>query len=146
MGLYFCSLAGFAFIRHPLSFCGLLVFKVLCVVCTAYTLLGLSWYMALLCLVYVGGVYVLFIFVLVHKPNHTPPRGVEPMLVFVSWLVVACLLFIYGGSPRRGQIVDKRQYLCRMFEGFSYCLLCLVVLLGFTVVRLVVRRKDSFFR
>lgn len=77
LSVYFIRLVGFAFVRHPVLFCGLLILKVLCVIGRGYLLLGFSWYMVLLCLVYVGGVYVLFIFVLVHKPNPTPPRWVE---------------------------------------------------------------------
>lgn len=57
------------------------------------------------------------------------------------------VLLLLGGNPcSEDGFVEKRHYLCSYFEGFSYCLFCLVLMLGFVVVRVVSGEKDSFFR
>ena len=43
-------------------------------------------------------------------------------------------------------MVDSRHYLCSFFEGASYCLFCLVLMVGFVAIRVVTGEKDSFFR
>jgi len=42
--------------------------------------------------------------------------------------------------------VDCSHYLCSYFEGFSYLFFCLILMLGFVVIRVVSSDKDSFFR
>lgn len=42
--------------------------------------------------------------------------------------------------------VEFRHYLCSFFEGFSYCFFCLVLMIGFVVIRVVRGDKDSFCR
>lgn len=88
--------------------------------------------------------YVLFIFVSVHVSNPMPNRGVRGMLFFVVLLVVWALLT--GSAVECDGVPEASHYLCSYFEGFSYCLFCLILMLGFVGVSVVSREKDSFFR
>lgn len=96
------------------------------------------------CLVYVGGVYVLFIFVSIHTPNPLPNfRGisVDGLVLFFGFLCV--FAFIFFSVP---SLCDSRFYLCSRFEGVSYCLFCLVLMVGFVCVSVVVSSRGGFFR
>nr|WCH58151.1 NADH dehydrogenase subunit 6 [Holostephanus sp. FJ-2023] len=144
IGLYLTSILSFSFVSSPVYYCVLLLLSSLSACGFVFLVLGFSWYVALFCLVYVGGVYILFIFVSVYSPNSS--------LVSVSgrgWLVVffiiVSLLFsgIGVGVPLW---VDHSHYLCTGFDGLSYCLFCLVMVVGFICVSVVINRKDSFYR
>lgn len=67
--LYLSTLLRFSFVSHPVVYCILLLRGAFSITARMYLLVGVSWYLALFCLVYVGGVYVLFIFVSVHVSN-----------------------------------------------------------------------------
>nr|YP_009734337.1 NADH dehydrogenase subunit 6 [Echinostoma revolutum]QIJ97889.1 NADH dehydrogenase subunit 6 [Echinostoma revolutum] len=142
--LYFSCLLGFSFVSHPVVYCVLLLTSALSVAGLVYSVVGFSWYLAIFCLVYIGGVYVLFIFVSIHSPNPIASvggNGLIPILFFGLFLCV--LLFAF--SPLPG-VVDGSNYLCSYFEGFSYCLFCLVLMVGFVSISVVVSGKGSFFR
>lgn len=144
LGLYFSSLMAFSFVSHPVSYCVLLILSALSVTGYVYLLIGFSWYLVLFCLVYIGGVYVLFIFVSVHSPNPSPSLGGRALMFFFSFVVFSCLFGARQASlPSVG---ESSYYLCRYFEGLSYCLFCLVLMVGFVAIRIVVGEKDSFFR
>lgn len=144
VSLYFTCLLGFSLVSHPVVYCVLLLVSALRVSGVVYGLLGFSWYLALFCLVYIGGVYVLFIFVSVHSPNSNRVVGGR-----ISWALLFFFvsLFVWGASflSFPGE-VEFSYYLCSYFEGFSYCFFCLVLLVGFVRIGVVSSRKDSFFR
>lgn len=142
--VYFSRLITFSFVSHPVVYCVLLMMSALSVSGYVYAVLGFSWYLALFCLVYVGGIYVLFIFVSVHNPNPSPSLGGRFGVFGFSFLVLYFVLSLSGLCLPC--LVEKSHYLCSFFEGFSYCLFCLVLLIGFVSVRVVVGEKDSFFR
>lgn len=102
--------------------------------------------MVLFCLVYIGGVYVLFIFVSLHNPNPIPALGGGFELVFFVFLFLEVLFLRGGVFGSRLFIEDYSQYLCSFFEGVSYCFFCLILMLGFVVISVVSGDKDSFFR
>lgn len=144
LSAYFSSLITFSFVSHPVTYCVLLMIGVLGASGYVYLLFGFSWYLVLFCLVYIGGVYVLFIFVSVHVPNPSPALGGGVGVYFFSFLFLGFLFSFVGlGVPC---FVERSYYLCSFFEGFSYCLFCLVLMVGFVRVRVVVGEKDSFFR
>nr|YP_010461013.1 NADH dehydrogenase subunit 6 [Artyfechinostomum malayanum]UUF68166.1 NADH dehydrogenase subunit 6 [Artyfechinostomum malayanum] len=143
-GIYFGCLLSFSFISHPVVYCVLLLTSALSVGGLVYTTVGFSWYIAVFCLVYVGGVYVLFIFVSIHSPNPVAKAGgssfVPAILFGAFFCVVVSFLFPVPS------VVDGSNYLCSYFEGFSYCLFCLVLMVGFISISVVVSGKGSFFR
>nr|YP_010461157.1 NADH dehydrogenase subunit 6 [Carassotrema koreanum]UUF92006.1 NADH dehydrogenase subunit 6 [Carassotrema koreanum] len=144
MGLYFATLVSFAFVSHPVVYCAFLVLSALSAGGVVYSLMGFSWYVALFCLVYIGGVYVLFIFVSVHNPNSFPGLGGTFLFFFLSWLLFSTLFYLTGGCLPG--FVEGSHYLCSSYEGFSYCLFCLILMGGFVCVSVVVGDKGSFFR
>ena len=144
LGLYFSRLVSFSFVSHPVRYCVLLILRALSVTSYAYLLLGFSWYLVLFCLVYVGGVYVLFIFVSVHNPNPSPRMGGRTLVFFSSFFIFTVLFWSAGvGYPT---VAESRHFLCSYFEGVTYCLFCLVLMVGFVAIRVVAGEKDSFFR
>lgn len=75
LGVYFVSLVSFSFVRSPLGYCVLLVTGALSLSLVSAVRWGVSWYLALFVLVYVGGVYVLFLFVSAHSANSVSQAG-----------------------------------------------------------------------
>nr|YP_010235134.1 NADH dehydrogenase subunit 6 [Notocotylus intestinalis]QTC30705.1 NADH dehydrogenase subunit 6 [Notocotylus intestinalis] len=144
LSLYFSSLLFFSFVSHPVTYCVLLMSSALGVSGYLYSLVGFSWYLALFCLVYVGGVYVLFIFVSVHSPNPSPLVGGSLLVFLIFFVVIAGILWFNIGSL--SGFVESSHYLCSYFEGFSYCLFCLVLMIGFVAISIVTGQKDAFYR
>lgn len=134
----------FSFVTQPRVYCMLLVMGALRVAGYIYSVLGFSWYLALFCLVYVGGVYVLFVFVSVYGPNTFYLRG-GSLLVFFGFYVTVWSMFscLVKTVP---VIIESGEYLCSFYEGFSYCIFCLVLVVGFMCVSIMMRERSSFFR
>lgn len=115
LGIYFRCLLGFSFVSHPVVFCVLLMLSALSASGLVYMVVGFRWYLVLFCLVYVGGVYVLFIFVSIHSPNPMSKVGGGVLAVFRFFIVVVYLL---GYELRRfPSFCESRYYLCSYFEG-----------------------------
>nr|YP_010528198.1 NADH dehydrogenase subunit 6 [Echinoparyphium aconiatum]UXW64392.1 NADH dehydrogenase subunit 6 [Echinoparyphium aconiatum] len=143
-GVYFSCLLGFSLVSHPVVYCILLLSSALSVAGIVYLVLGFSWYLAIFCLVYIGGVYVLFIFVSIHSPNPIASVGGSSFIPIVLFGVfLAVLHHSFFPLPCT---CDSSNYLCSYFEGFSYCLFCLVLMVGFISISIVVGGKSSFFR
>nr|YP_009650995.1 NADH dehydrogenase subunit 6 [Uvitellina sp. SSS-2019]QCY72821.1 NADH dehydrogenase subunit 6 [Uvitellina sp. SSS-2019] len=144
-GLYFSVVLAFSFVSHPIVLCFLLLFSSLCISGIVYLILGFSWYLVLFCLVYIGGVYVLFVFVSIHDPNpiSSLSNGGGYFLVIFFLLMV---FFFLGGVYYFPVFFESSYYLCSRFEGISYCVFCLILMVGFIGISVVVSNKDSFFR
>lgn len=145
LSLYYASLSMFAFVSHPVSYCFLLLLCVFRVSGVLYLFLGFSWYVILLSLVYVGGVYVLFVFVSVLVPNTSPQVG-SRLALFAAFFFFF-LAFLSGlGFCGLVSFEEGSHYVCSFYEGLSYCFFCLVLLVGFSILSVVVSEKGSFFR
>nr|AQS80285.1 NADH dehydrogenase subunit 6 [Fasciola jacksoni] len=132
---YLTCLLGFSFVSHPIVYCLLLVAAALSISGLGYVVIGFSWYLAIFCLVYIGGVYVLFIFVSVHTPNPLPNFSGGGLIVMVLFFAILCVLsLVFFPVPA---LVDSSFYLCSSFEGVSYCLFCLVLMVGFVCISVV---------
>jgi len=144
LSIYFSCLLQFSFVSHPIIYCILLLACCICGAGACYLVIGFSWYLILLCLVYIGGVYILFIFISIHNPNPNPSLGSAISVFFMAipffYYLFRCLSF------NNSVLKESRHLLCSFFEGFSYCLLCLILLLGFLIISVVSRDKGSFYR
>nr|AYH51401.1 NADH dehydrogenase subunit 6 [Hysteromorpha triloba] len=145
IGFYFSMIFSFSFVSHPLYYCVLLLLSSLSVCGLVYWFIGFSWYLVLFCLVYVGGVYILFIFVSVYSPNTFMGSGIQwwwmcVYFIFSSTILGGCFFFSVDSFS------EFSHYLCSGLEGFSYILFCLVLVLGFICISVIVNRKDSFYR
>nr|AKC58425.1 NADH dehydrogenase subunit 6 [Eurytrema pancreaticum] len=142
--LYFVSLMMFCFVSHPVIYCLLLLVSSLVVCSMIYFIMGFSWYLLLFGLVYVGGTYVLFVYASFHESNSVLSLSVS------FWGFLFLFSFFFWGLFSFFDIgvgfVENSYYLCGFFEGFSYCLFCLVLLVGFSYISVILGCKDSFFR
>nr|YP_007890956.1 NADH dehydrogenase subunit 6 [Taenia ovis]BAN15616.1 NADH dehydrogenase subunit 6 [Taenia ovis] len=141
---YFFVLLLFSLSSHCVYYCVLLVINALisCLIC--YLVYGFSWYSLVFCLVYVGGVYILFIFVSVFNPNDSFAiyHGVGEsniVLCFVIGLLCVCLFYSLVN-------VEFSSSLCTVVEGSFYVCLCLTLIFGFVVLSLLVSWKMNFYR
>lgn len=143
-GVYFSLLVSFRFVTHPLVYCLLLVLGALCLSLISFAGWGFSWYLALFVLVYVGGVYVLFLFISVHRANSYPVLGLSTTPLF---LLLASFVFFFSLVFDSGLFcIEESHYLCSGAEGIRYMMLCFSLLVGFAGIRVVSGQKDSFFR
>nr|YP_008578696.1 NADH dehydrogenase subunit 6 [Haplorchis taichui]AGW07007.1 NADH dehydrogenase subunit 6 [Haplorchis taichui]AYV63043.1 NADH dehydrogenase subunit 6 [Haplorchis taichui] len=145
LSLYFTTLLSFSFITHPVGYCYLLLLSAFSVIGYVYLVLGFSWYLVLFCLVYVGGVYVLFIFVSMHNPNPSPMLGGSYGLVLFVYFFLA-INFVGYFTGYEGSLVECSHYLCSYFEGITYLFFCTMLMLGFVIVSIVGGEKCSFYR
>lgn len=116
LSLYFTSLLAFSFVTHPVGYCYLLLVSAFSVIGYVYVVMGFSWYLVLFCLVYVGGIYVLFIFVSIHNPNPTPAFGGGASFLVFAYVFLR-LLFLGGFRQYKGSFPDCSHYLCSGVEG-----------------------------
>nr|UFQ89095.1 NADH dehydrogenase subunit 6 [Dollfusiella sp. MZUSP 7992] len=143
--LYFTSLVLFSLVSHPVYYCILLILNSLicCFIC--YSIYGFSWYALLFCLVYIGGVYILFVFVSVHSPNNS----VIPYwnLGFVGSCVLLSLLLLSGVTVFYISInTEFSSFLCTVSEGYFYVCMCLTLLFGFAILSLIMSIKINHYR
>nr|WSP01986.1 NADH dehydrogenase subunit 6 [Creptotrematina aguirrepequenoi] len=144
LSAYFTVLMAFSFVSHPVSYCILLLLSAFSVSGFSCYVFGFSWYILLFLLVYVGGVYVLFVFVSVHNPNPVSgPSGGGGVYLGIFCACFFSLSFLNWDCLVFG---ETSHYLCTYFEGFTYCLFCLILMVGFMSISIVVGGKDSFFR
>nr|YP_001218754.1 NADH dehydrogenase subunit 6 [Echinococcus shiquicus]BAF56508.1 NADH dehydrogenase subunit 6 [Echinococcus shiquicus] len=143
--MYFCVLVVFCFISHCVYYCVLLVVNALLASCICYVVLGFSWYPLLLCLVYIGGVYILFIFVSVFNPNsnfvfYSGIGSFGMYVLFGVWLFI-CVFVCYGLVG-----VEFSAMLCSVVEGWLYLCLCFTLVFGFLILSVIVSSKVNFYR
>nr|NP_066239.2 NADH dehydrogenase subunit 6 [Taenia crassiceps]AAG13179.2 NADH dehydrogenase subunit 6 [Taenia crassiceps] len=142
--LYFLFLFLFSLSSHCLFYCVLLVLNSLVAGLICYTLYGFSWYSLLLCLVYVGGVYILFIFVSIFNPNDNFVKYgsmINFNVVFMFVFSLLCMFFVVNLIN-----IDFSNYLCTCMEGNYYVFLCLTLLFGFIMLSLIFSMKMNFYR
>lgn len=142
---YFLVLLLFSLVRHPMYYCGLLVVNSLICSFLCYCLLGFTWYSLLFCLVYIGGVYILFIFVSVYRPNSNYCVWLNFELVYVGLGILGlCIIGVCMGYEVLQ--LEFRAFLCTSKEGVFYVLVCLTLLFGFLKLRLIMRVKLNYYR
>nr|UFQ89239.1 NADH dehydrogenase subunit 6 [Caulobothrium sp. MZUSP 8009] len=142
---YFFCLVLFSLVSHPVYYCILLVLNSLICSFICYCVFGFGWYSLLFCLVYIGGVYILFVFVSVHNPNSSVISywNFSVVTSFVS--IFFCLMagvFVYYVSLN----TEFSSFLCTLSEGSLYLCMCLTLLFGFFVLSIVMSVKLNHYR
>nr|YP_009370874.1 NADH dehydrogenase subunit 6 [Khawia sinensis]ALK26538.1 NADH dehydrogenase subunit 6 [Khawia sinensis] len=141
---YFFLLSLFLLCTHCIFYCLLLVVSCCVSALISYFVLGFSWYSLLLCLVYVGGVYILFVFVSVRTPNSSP---MIPTLRRSIWgSLFGFMLSVTAVSLLNVAPIEASHNLCSLVEGQTYVCLCLTLLFGFIVVSIVMSIHPEFYR
>nr|UEC44183.1 NADH dehydrogenase subunit 6 [Taenia caixuepengi] len=142
--LYFINLMMFSLNSHCIYYCLLLVVNALVASFICYFVYGFSWYTLIFCLVYIGGVYVLFIFVSVFNPNDNfiSYSGIGSFSVSFFFLLCVLSLLTFYSIPD----VECSNLLCTVSEGWFYLCLCLTLVFSFLVLSLLSSWKFSFYR
>lgn len=145
--LYLVCCFSFVFSLGSLIRIFLIVFSSLVASLLLYIILGFSWYLLLFVLVYVGGVYILFVYMRLVLPNVGLVRygfSYTVSFIILSLLGLCCGAFdlLYTGNV----VVDNKVYLCSGFEFFVYLFFCVVLLLGIVLIKFVVRRLRVHIR
>lgn len=143
--VYFLILFLFSLVRHPVYYCGFLVVNSLICRFIGYLILGFRWYSLLFCLIYIGGVYILFVFVSVYSPNRNYVTYYN-MNIFSLFFLVFVLLIMGSLVVYNVYIAEFRRFLCTINEGNFYVSMCLTLLFGFIVLSLIMRVKLNYYR
>nr|YP_010737118.1 NADH dehydrogenase subunit 6 [Tristoma integrum]WEP25113.1 NADH dehydrogenase subunit 6 [Tristoma integrum] len=145
LSLYFFFLSLFSFVSNSLGYCILLVLSSLCISFFTFLYTGYAWYPLILYLVYVGGVYILFIFLSIHIPNTQNTHNSTNLEFFLLfWLCFECCSSFF--DPSLCVPPNFSFYLCGGHSGLSYLFLCCFLVLGFILVSFVSSSKDGFLR
>nr|WSP03342.1 NADH dehydrogenase subunit 6 [Spirometra erinaceieuropaei] len=143
--LFFVGLVFFCLINHPIYYCLLLVLNSLISCFVVYTCLGFSWYSLLFCLVYIGGVYILFVFVSVYSPNTSVVPYWNLEVVLFSLVLVGAV--VLGASVYFSFTNYESSFnLCTLAEGYFYICMCLALLFGFFVLSFIMSVKGGYYR
>lgn len=143
--VYFGILFLFSLVSHPVYYCGFLVANALICSLICYSVFGFRWYSVLFCLVYIGGVYILFVFVSVYRPNRSYATHLK--IDFSSLLLLTFMILLVGYSVASGVLAAEfSRYLCTGSEGAFYVVCCLMLLFGFLVLRMVMSVKLNYYR
>lgn len=142
---FFATLIMFSLSRHSIYYCLLLVINSLIGSLICYNLFGFSWYSVLFCLVYIGGVYILFVFVSVYRPknkfvsynNFNYSRLFR--LLFVSLILVAFRVYSILN-------IEFSEYICTIKERSFYFCMCLALVFGFVLLNVVMGVKINYCR
>nr|NP_114371.1 NADH dehydrogenase subunit 6 [Hymenolepis diminuta]AAK51331.1 NADH dehydrogenase subunit 6 [Hymenolepis diminuta]BAV82501.1 NADH dehydrogenase subunit 6 [Hymenolepis diminuta] len=143
--VYFLILFLFSLVSHPVYYCGFLVVNSLICSFIGYLILGFSWYSLLFCLIYIGGVYILFVFVSVYSPNSNYVTYYN-MNIFSLFFLVFVLLIMGSLVVYNVYIAEFSSFLCTINEGNFYVSMCLTLLFGFIVLSLIMSVKLNYYR
>nr|QBZ73935.1 NADH dehydrogenase subunit 6 [Versteria mustelae] len=144
IGLYFFTLLLFSITSHCVYYCILLVINALLSSVICYVLYGFSWYSLLFCLVYIGGVYILFIFVSVFNPNNSFVlyAGLDEYKILFCFVMCMCFSLFFFNYVE----LDFSNFLCTYSEGGLYICLCLTLVFSFIILSLVSSVKVMYYR
>lgn len=142
---YFILLFVFSIISNPVYYCGLLVLNSIVCSLIRYLIFGFSWYSLLFCLVYIGGVYILFVFVSVYSPKRNYVTYIN--FNYYSIFALIFILLIIGSVLFYGVLkLEFSKFLCSLMEGKFYVTMCLTLIFGFLVSSLIMSVKFNYYR
>nr|QZR92113.1 NADH dehydrogenase subunit 6 [Cichlidogyrus casuarinus] len=141
---YLMSIVALLFSSNVLFHCGLLVINSLWGILMMYGMVGFSWYLLVMFLVYVGGVYILLLFVSIHNPNSVHGLG----LGFTGYFFGGFFMWeVSNGFNELAEYFGDFSFnFCSGLEGFTYLFLCFFLVLGFFLVSFISSSKESFIR
>nr|AFD18224.1 NADH dehydrogenase subunit 6 [Neobenedenia melleni] len=143
LSLYIMTLFLFTTVSNAISYCILLIVSSLLVSSLFFFFQNAIWYALILYLIYIGGVYILFLFLSIHIPNSINFNSINLLLLLY------CFFFSleFGNlSINFINIVDFSFYFCNYSEGLSYVFICCFLLVGFILVSFVSSSKIYFCR
>nr|YP_009414353.1 NADH dehydrogenase subunit 6 [Dactylogyrus lamellatus]ALP29093.1 NADH dehydrogenase subunit 6 [Dactylogyrus lamellatus] len=144
LSLYYFCIILFSFVNSIITYCLLLIVSALCCLSVIYMSSSFSWYAVLFYIVYVGGVYILFIFISVYLPNNSSVG----VFSFEWGVYTFFLIWELISNSLQGNvfILDESFNLCSYNEGISYLFLCFLLILSFFLVSFISGSKEGFIR
>nr|YP_009524382.1 NADH dehydrogenase subunit 6 [Lepidotrema longipenis]AXR86342.1 NADH dehydrogenase subunit 6 [Lepidotrema longipenis] len=141
---YLIGSASYLLVGSLLHYCLLLVFNAICITFSLYLLSNSMWYAIIFYMVYVGGIYILFIFLSVYTPNTSQSLDIGRLGLF--FLVFFCWEISNLFNSNDLALLDESFYFCSFNECLSYLFICSFLLLGFFLVSYISGSKEYFIR
>ena len=147
--LFLLTMVIFTFNSSSLFRSILILVKSLIVRAQIYLEIGFRWYFLLFILVYVGGVYIILIYISMVSPNFSLFK-----MRFVSYYFMFGFTFIIWFCVSRIRMIDYsmkiecRFYLCKRREILVYIFLCIMLMIRLVFVKFIVSlvSTKSYFR
>nr|AFD18247.1 NADH dehydrogenase subunit 6 [Pseudorhabdosynochus yangjiangensis] len=140
----FMSTIGFLYMTNLIYYCLFLVLNSLIIVGGIFFLGGYPWYAMLFYMVYVGGVYILFIFLSIYTPNLNNSFELNILILILG------IFFLFeltrGLNIVNIGVSDETKFLCSLSEGLSYLFISSFLVLGFFLVSYISSSKEMFIR
>nr|YP_007891004.1 NADH dehydrogenase subunit 6 [Hydatigera krepkogorski]BAN15688.1 NADH dehydrogenase subunit 6 [Hydatigera krepkogorski] len=144
LSLYLFNLILFSLISDCIYYCMILIINALISSYIVYEVMGFSWYPLIFCLIYVGGVYILFVFVSFFNPNSS---------VIVSWgisfitMVAAFFISVVSAFTFFNMLnFEFSSCICSFSEIWLYVCFSLILMFGFIVLSIVLGNSSNFYR
>nr|QDO72108.1 NADH dehydrogenase subunit 6 [Schistosoma haematobium] len=147
--LFLLTMVMFTFNSSSLFRSILILVNSLVVSAQIYLEIGFSWYFLLFILVYVGGIYIILIYISMVSPNFSlfNMSFVSYYFMFgftfIIWFCVSCISMIdYSMS------IECSFYLCNSSEILVYIFLCITLMISLVFVNFIVSlvSTNSYFR
>nr|YP_009745472.1 NADH dehydrogenase subunit 6 [Tetraonchus monenteron]QIH29918.1 NADH dehydrogenase subunit 6 [Tetraonchus monenteron] len=145
-GLYITLLFLFISLSNLLHYCICLILSSFVLILLVYFSAGVFWYSLLLYLVYIGGIYVLLLFVSLNYQNLNLRNNINYFFYVVLFFSLSFLFWCYGWNTGFTTFLDPSLLLVSQESGFFYLFLCLLLLVGFIFISHSSNNKESFLR
>nr|YP_004891179.1 NADH dehydrogenase subunit 6 [Polylabris halichoeres]AEB55006.1 NADH dehydrogenase subunit 6 [Polylabris halichoeres] len=148
-GVYFFSLSMFLILVNPISCSTLLMVNASVLGLYLWSYLGYSWVSLLICMVYLGGVYIIMLFISSYTQNDQDISGFWYFLALslVSFILICCFGFYdYIVLPNTVNICQNFEFVVYNDLSSSYLGYCVLLLSFFFLIGLSISSKDSFLR
>nr|YP_010133159.1 NADH dehydrogenase subunit 6 [Hydatigera taeniaeformis]BAV82585.1 NADH dehydrogenase subunit 6 [Hydatigera taeniaeformis] len=144
LSLYLFNLFLFSLVSSCIYYCIILIINALLSSYIVYEVMGFSWYSLIFCLIYVGGVYILFIFVSFFNPNDS---------VMISWgfnlVSLVLIFFVFGVSIYMFCELIEFEFsscVCNFNEIWLYVCFGLMLMFGFVILSMLMSYGVGFYR
>nr|AFD18203.1 NADH dehydrogenase subunit 6 [Cichlidogyrus sclerosus] len=116
--VYLVSIISLLLSSNVLFYCVMLVINSLCSISLIWGMSGFGWYSLVMYVVYVGGVYILLLFVSIHNPNSIQGVSLGSMSY---WLFIYMLAeIVWGAGIINTNLLDVSFNFCSGMEGFLF--------------------------
>nr|YP_010954517.1 NADH dehydrogenase subunit 6 [Sphyranura euryceae]WMV02080.1 NADH dehydrogenase subunit 6 [Sphyranura euryceae] len=141
---YSIILICFCIFFNPVICCLLLLLNSILLSSVLFFIFSSSWYSLLFCVVYLGGVYMILLFVSAQLQNESL-SNFSLLFVLLFFIVLSCW-FSQDLSFNIYNVSDLSTIICDIYSRSSYLVLVISVLLTFFSISNIVSRKNSFLR
>nr|YP_009466063.1 NADH dehydrogenase subunit 6 [Hydatigera kamiyai]BAN15676.1 NADH dehydrogenase subunit 6 [Hydatigera kamiyai] len=144
LSLYLLNLFLFSLVTNCIYYCIILIINALLSSYIVFEVMGFSWYSLIFCLIYVGGVYILFIFVSFFNPNNSVvvSWGFSLIGLVLSFFVVGVYVYTFCSLIE----FEFSSCVCGFSEIWLYVCFGLMLMFGFVVLSMLMSYSVGFYR